>query len=350
MTWYITRESVKGALDSKETARNNAQIDRCIATATDQITGLVRRRFDPLTATLYFEPPRGDVLWFGLRSLSGTPSAVTVDGTALDVADLLVTPYDGPPYDGIRASTSSGASLSGALGAASIAITGSVDAPWGYDLNEPSVGTIAEALDASETGVDLDGPASAEIGVGSVIRVDDERMTVTARAMLTTTVTLSANLTASKADTAVTVSSGAGVTAGETVMIDAEKMTVHEIAGNVLSVTRGVDGTALSAHLSGVTVYAPRTVTVTRGALGTVAASHSTAAAVSVWQPPALVSELALAYALTSLGQGQSGYARMTGSGDNEREASGRGLRQIQADAKREYKRWLHGSAGGSTC
>ncbi len=344
MSWYVTREAVKAALDIKDTARNNAQIDRCCATATDQVAGLLCRQFDPLTGTLYFEPPRGDILWFGTRSLSGTPSAVTVDGVAVTVTDLLVTPYDGPPYDGIRASTESSATLSGTLGARSIAITASVDAPWGYDLIEPSAGAIAEALDASETAVDLDGPASAAVGVGSVIRVDDERMTVTARTMLTTGVTLSADVTAARADTAITVSAGAGLSIGETVMIGAEKMTVLEIAGNVVLVTRAVDGSALTVHSSGATLYAPRTVTVTRGALGTTAATHSTAATVKVWQPPALVGELALAYALTSLGQGQSGYARTTGSGESERESSGRGLRQIQADAIAQYKRWLAGS------
>lgn len=344
MTWYVTREVVKASLDSKETARNNAQVDRCIATATDQVFGLVRRHFDPLVTTLYFEPPRGEILWFGTRSLAGDPASITVDGTAGTVSDFLMTPYDGPPYDGIRVSTSSSATLSGTSGARAIAITSSVDAPWGYDLTEPTVGTIAEALDATETGIDLDGPASAAVGVGTVIRVGDERMTVTARSLLTTGVTLSSGVTASKSDTALTVSSGAGVSQGETVTIDSEKMIVHEIAGNVLSVTRGVDGSALAAHLSAATLYAPRTVTVTRGALGTTAATHSTAAPVKVWQPPALVSELALAYALTSLGQGQSGYARTTGSGDNEREASGRGLRQIQADAVKTYKRWLTGS------
>lgn len=344
-TWYVTRETVKGALDSKETARDNARVDRCIEAATGQVTGLLRRRFDPWTGTLYFEPPRGDILWFGTRSLTGTPTSITVDGTAQTVADFKVTPYDGPPYDGIRAVATSSATLAGTPGTQSIAITGSVDAPWGYDLTELSVGTIAEALDASETGVDLDGPASAAVGIGSVVRVDDERMTVAARSLLSTGVTLSANITASKADTSVTVSSGAGVSAGETVTVGAEKMLVHEVAGNVLLVTRGVDGTVLAAHLSGVTVYAPRTLTVVRGALGTTAATHSTAAAIVVWDPPALVAELALAYALTSLGQSQSGYARTTGSGDGERESSGRGLRQIQADAVKTYKRWLTGSA-----
>lgn len=340
MTWYITRESVKDALDIKESARNSAQIDRCIGSATDSVTGLTRRLFDPWTGTMRYDAPQGDTLWFGRRALVRFDS-IEIDGVAGDTADFTLLPIDdGPPYDGIRADSATTSSLVGAIGTPSISIAG----VWGYDLTELTAGTIAEALDASETGVDLSGAASAAVGVGSVIRVDDERMTVTARSQLSTGVTLAANLTANRADTAVTVSSGAGVSAGETVMIDAEKMTVDEITGNVLIVRRAVDGSTLATHTSNATLYAPRTVTVTRGALGTSAATHSTSATVYVWQPPALVSELALAYALTSLGQSQAGYARSVGSGDSEREASGRGLRQVEADARRRFKRWMVGA------
>lgn len=340
MTWYVTRETVKAALDVKETARNDARIDRCIEAATDDVTGLTRRLFDPWTGTLRYDAPQGETLWFGRRALVRFDS-IEIDGVSGDTANFTLLPIDdGPPYDGIRADSTTSASLTGSTGTPSIAITG----VHGYDLTELTAGAIAEALDASETQVDLDGGASAAVGVGSVIRVDDERMTVTGRSLLTTGVTLSANVSASKADTGVSVSSGAGVTAGETVTIDSERMTVDDIAGNTLIVRRAVDGTTLATHTSGATLYAPRTVTVTRGALGTTAATHSTSAAVYVWQPPALVGELALAYALTALGQSQAGYARSVGSGDNEREASGRGLRQIEADARRRFKRWMSGA------
>lgn len=340
MTWYVTRETVKGALDIKETARNDARIDRCIESATDDVTGLTRRLFDPWSGTLRFDSPRGDTLWFGRRALVRFDS-ISIDGVAGDTADYTLLPIDdGPPYDGIRADSATTSSLAGATGTPSISIAG----VWGYDLTELTAGTIAEALDAAETGVDLSGAASAAVGVGSVIRVDDERMTLTARSQLSTGVTLSANLTANRADTAVTVSDGSALSVGETVMIDAEKMTVDEIAGNALIVRRAVDGSTLATHTSSATLYAPRTVTVTRGALGTSAATHSTSATVYVWRPPALVGELALAYALTSLGQSQAGYARSVGSGDNEREASGRGLRQIETDAKRRFKRWMIGA------
>lgn len=340
MTWYITRESVKAALDSKETARNNAQVDRCIASATDQIRGLLRLDFDPLTTTRYFDPPSGPELWFDKRLLARIDS-MTVDDVAVDTADYNLLPPDGPPYYGIRADSLTSATLSGNSGTPSIAITGL----WmGDALTELTLGATAEALDASETGVDLDGTTSAAVGVGTVIRIGEERMTVTARSQLSTGVTLSSDLTASKGYSGLVVSSGASLAVGETVMIDSEKMMIHEIAGNAVIVSRAVDGSVLASHTSGVAIYAPRTVTVTRGALGTDAASHSSGVTVYAWDPPALVGELALAYALTSLGQGQAGYARTIGSGESEREAAGRGLRQIEARAVAAYKLWRFGA------
>lgn len=340
MIWYVTRETVKGALDIKSTARTDAQVDRCIEAATGQVTGLLRRRFDPWTGTRRFPSTYG-TLWFGERALVRL-DALTVDDVAQDTADYLLLPVDdGPPYDGIVADvTSAAAGLVGSTSRYPISAVG----VWGYDLVETTAGATAEALDASETAVDLTGPASAAVGVGSVLRVDDERMAVTGRAQLSTGVTLGANVGAGKADTSVQVSSGAGVTAGETVLVDAEKMLVHEVAGNVLVVTRAVDGSVLAAHTSGTTVYAPRTVTVERAVLGTTAATHVDASTVRVWQPPALVVELATAYALTALGQQQAGYARTVGAGENEREAAGRGLRQIETDAKQTFKRWMVGA------
>src|SRR5690606_22447868 len=55
--WYTTRETVKAALDYKETARNDAQVDRAIESASRAVEGLLHRRFYPETATRYFDWP-----------------------------------------------------------------------------------------------------------------------------------------------------------------------------------------------------------------------------------------------------------------------------------------------------
>ncbi|MBH1939043.1 hypothetical protein I5Q34_33110, partial [Streptomyces sp. AV19] len=98
----------------------------------------------------------------------------------------------------------------------------------------------------------------------------------------------------------------------------------------VLTVKRAWDGSVLAAHAANADIYTPRTLTVTRGALGTTAAAMSAGDDVYRWDPPGPVRELTVAEALTSLLQGQSGYARVVGSGEAQREASGRGLRDLR--------------------
>jgi hypothetical protein len=107
-------------------------------------------------------------------------------------------------------------------------------------------------------------------------------------------------------------------------------MLIEDIAGNNLTVRRAWDGSTIAAHSVGATVYAPRTLTVTRGALGTTAATHLTAASVYRWDAPGPVRQLCVAEALTDLLQGRSGYARTAGAGENEREATGRGLKDLR--------------------
>jgi len=107
-------------------------------------------------------------------------------------------------------------------------------------------------------------------------------------------------------------------------------MRVDDIAGNTLVVTRAWDGSTIAAHSVGATVYAPRMLTVQRAALGTTAATHLTSASVYRWDPPGPVRQLCVAEALTDLLQGRSGYARTAGAGENEREATGRGLKDLR--------------------
>ncbi len=70
-----------------------------------------------------------------------------------------------------------------------------------------------------------------------------------------------------------------------------------------------------------------------RAALGTTAATHLTAAPVLRWAVPSLAAELNLAYAINNVLQRQSGYARTSGSGDNETEYTGRGIRWLEKQA-----------------
>lgn len=331
--WYCTREDVKKALDVKETARNDAQVDRAIEAATRTVDGLTHRRFWPHAGTRYFDwpNPQGGRTW---RLWLDDIEAVSIDalvagGVTIPATDYLLEPVNsGPPYNRIEVDlSSSSAFAAGPTHQRAIAATGL----WGgCPAAEAPAGALAEALDATETAVDV--TDCAAIGVGHIIRADSERMIVTGKQMLDTGQNLGGNLTASTADVTVPVSTGSAYAVDEVILVDSERMLIVDIAGNNLTVKRAWDGTVLAAHTLGADIYAPRTLVVTRGALGTSAGTHDTAAALARHVVPGLVRNYALALALDTLLQERSGYAREVGSGDNTQEATGRGLRALRDD------------------
>ncbi|MET9012329.1 hypothetical protein ABZX74_15625 [Streptomyces olivaceoviridis] len=332
--WYATREEIKAELDVKETARSNARIDRALADATEAIHGLLHRRFYPTVATRYFDWPSSQYrpswrVWLDDSELISLTS-VTSGGVTIPLDDVLLEPNrSGPPYTRLELNIGTSAAWGGgSTYQRDITITGL----WGYRNDETTLGVTAEALDASETSIDVDAATSAAVGVGSLLRIDSERVIVTGRTQLDTGQTLGgAGLTNINNSVTVTVQSGGAFAAGETILIDGERMRVDDIAGNTLVVTRAWDGSTIAAHAAGAAIYAPRALTVERGALGTTAATHALGAAVILWVPPGPVRQLCIAEALTDLLQGRSGYARTAGSGENERETSGRGLADLRA-------------------
>lgn len=163
-------------------------------------------------------------------------------------------------------------------------------------------------------------------------------MLVTGRSMLTTGQTLQTPLTASNANVTVAVTTGSAYSVDEVILLDSERMLIVDIAGNQLTVKRAWDGSVLAAH-TGSTIFAPRTLTVTRGFLGTTPATHLSAAPIARHLVPALISGATIALALNQLLQEQAGYARTAGSGDHQRENTGRGVRAILKDASTTYGR-----------
>lgn len=335
--WLATREEIKAELDVKETARSNARIDRALADATDAVHGLCHRIFYPVVATRYFDWPNGQYarpwrLWLDANELISV-TTLTSGGTTIAASDYFLEPNTyGPPYNRIEIDLDSSAAFGGGdTHQRDIGIAG----VWaGCPLVEPLAGATVEALDTTETGIDVDAATSAAVGVGSLLRIDSERVIVTSRTQLDTGQNLGGNLTASNNNVSVSVSDGTGYAVDEVILIDSEKMRVDEIAGNTLTVTRAWDGTTLAAHTSGADIYAPRTLTVARGALGTTAATHSTSATVYRWDAPGPARQLCIAEALNDLLQGRSGYARTAGSGESEREVTGRGIGDLR---KRVY-------------
>ena len=338
-TWITTREVVKSALDSKETARNNAQIDRAIESASRSVEGLLHRRLAPTLATRYFDWPnqqyaRAYRLWLDENDLISVTS-VTAGGTAISASDYFLEPVNsGPPYNRLELDLGSAAAFGGGdTHQRSIAITGL----WGIGDDSEPAGILAAAI-SSTSATSCNVSDSSLIGVGSILKVDSERLIVTEKSWLTTSQTLQTPLTASQANVTVAVTTGSAYNIGEVILLDSERMLILDISGNNLTVKRAWDGSALAAH-TGSTIYAPRTLTLTRGALGTVAATHLISAPITKWAPPALIRDLVVAEALNALQQETSGYAHTIGSGESERETLGRGLSDIRKAALRAYGR-----------
>lgn len=345
---YCTREMAQRALDVRETARAAGQIDRAIEAAADAIdggalgatrgSGLLKRRFFPELETRYFDWPnsqraRSWRLWLDQHELISV-TTLTAGGTTIAASDYFLYPSDGPPYNRLEIDLDSSAAFaSGDTHQRAIAITG----VWGYTTDTASAGTLAEALDASETAVDVSD--SSLIGVGDLIQVDSERMLVTNKTMLDTGQNIGGNLTASNSDVTVAVSDGTGYAVDEVILVDSERMLIVDIAGNNLTVKRAWDGSVLAAHTSGADIYALRTLTVVRGAYGTTAATHDSGAAISRHEVPSLVRDLSLGLALVQLLGEQAGYARTAGSGEGQREVTGRGLAALRRDCYAAYGR-----------
>ncbi|RSS92453.1 hypothetical protein EF919_18135 [Streptomyces sp. WAC02707] len=310
---YATREDVQRALDVQLSARSSRQIDRALQSASRDVEGLCHRVFYPWQGERRFDWPASQYrpswrVWLDDAELISLTS-VSSGGNAIPVDDLLLEPNrSGPPYNRIEINIGTSAAWGGGdTHQQDITITGL----WGYRNTETTLGTSTAALaSTTATTLTVDGDTSASVGVGSLLRIDEERMIVTGRTMASTGQTLAADLGVQKNGTTVTVADASGFAVDETILIDGERMQIVDIAGSTLVVERAVDGSTLAAHTTGTTIYAPRTLTVTRGALGTTAATHSSDSSVHRWDPPGLVRDLTIANTLNRILQEQAGYAR----------------------------------------
>ncbi|MES9522463.1 hypothetical protein [Streptomyces capoamus] len=338
--WYATREDIMHALDVQTTARNRRQIDAALEAASRAVEGLCHRQFYPSVDTKYFDWPTSQYrpswrLWLDDSTLISLTS-VTSGGVAIDLADVLLEPNrSGPPYTRLELNIGTSAAWGGgSTYQRDITITGL----WGYRNDETTLGALTAAVPTSTaTTVTVDGPTSAAVGVGSVLRLDSERLLVTERRQTSTGQT--GTLTASKGDTTLTVADGTAFAVDEVLLLDAERVRVDDIAGNTLVVERAYDGTVLAAHAAA-TIYAPRTLTVTRGALGTTATAHSGGATVYVWQPPGLIRQLVKAEAIWALLQERAGWFRKSSTaGNSSAEVSRSALDALRDQAYTEHGR-----------
>lgn len=336
---YASREDVKRALDIVETARADDQIDRALASASDVVEAWLLRRFYPEIDTRFFDwPDRSGArpwrLWLGRDELLSV-TTLTSGGTVIAAADFFLEPNTGPPFTHLEINLGSSASFStGDTHQRAIEIAG----VFGYSEDTESAGTVVTAINASITTVDAS-DGTALIGVGDLLQLEDERVTVTDKSFMAPAGTH--ELTAAVAigsSATIDVTDGTEFVPGEVILVDAERMLIIDVNGNTLAVKRAWDGSTLAAHSLGADVLVQRRLTVRRGVLGTTAASHSTVAIAKHVVPP-MVRSLTVAEAMAVLLQERTGYARVIGAGEGESEVRGVGLADLRDQALRAYGR-----------
>lgn len=348
MVWYATRERVMRAADVKATAYLASEIDTAIGSATRAVDALIRRGDEtrpglaPWTGSITFDWPtyaeRDDFLIsLDPHSIISITSAVS-GGTTITSSAYGYPPKYGAPFDRLAVSRSGTASFDpgDAGGQRSLVVTG----VWaGTPVTESAKSTwlLAGNPNASITTLTLNAP----LGVGNLVRIDSERVIITERYWATSAQT--GTLAADRAAQSLTVSDGTAFFVGEELLIEAERVLVRDITGNILIVQRAVSGTTLAAHTAAL-IYYSRSFEVERGALGTTAAAHAANALLYIWKPPPLAESLCVAYALDQRSQESSAYARTVGSGEGERNASGAGLKVLEERVLAAYGRVLSGA------
>lgn len=331
---YCTRDDVLRASDVAGSLSQAREADRAVCQGADATDKLLNRVFYPVTATKRYRwPARSQQapawrLWIDGDAQLISLTTLSSGGVTIAPSSVFLEPQDtGPPYDRIELdiSTATGFSV-GTTPQRSIVITGT----WGYAADTAAVGTLGASINSSVTTVQVSN--SSTVGPGDLLYCGTEAMLVTDSAYVTTSQTLQSALTADSSVVSVSVTTGSSYAAGELVLLDSELMEITAVTGNTLTVNRAVQGTVLAAH-TGSTIYAPRQLTVTRGYAGSTAASHTSGDALTRNLPPALVSSLNLAYALTALGEQAGGYARPAGSGSRTSPQPGAGLPGLESQA-----------------
>lgn len=344
---YTTRETIKRALDQGEVARNNRNIDRCIESASRNVELLCHRTFYPHHDIKYFNWPnvQGALpwrLWLDDNDIISLEAA-TSGGRTIPTANILLEPNtSGPPYNRVEINIGTSSAFGGgSTYQQDVALTGL----WGWNDDHINGGTTIEALDSSETEVDVDAEVSMQVGVGSILKIDSERMLVTERKQLDTGQTVGGSgLTPSKGDTSLTVQDGSLFEVDETILIQSERVLITEIAGNTLTIERAFEGSTSAAHAAGTAIYAPRTLVVQRGALGSIPAAHASGSSLYIWRVPPGVRQYVTAEAIHELMQEQTGWFRtMSASsifgGTAKRAATVEALIDLREQTYRTYGR-----------
>ncbi|SEO83468.1 hypothetical protein [Actinacidiphila rubida] len=322
--WYATREDVRSALSSASTARSDEQIDRAIETGSRAVDDLCQRSFAPVLATRYKDWPslQRTRAWKLYLDRDEVISVQTLTSAGVEIPDTDYYPEpvnSGPPYTRIETRLDRPSMFNtGQTHQRAIAITG----VFGYRDDSVTASSLTASIDASQASITIDTPSA--VGVGSLLRIGDERLIVTGKTIGNTGQVLQTPLAAKKDAVLLDAADGSRFAKGDVIKLGAESMLVRAVASNQLTVERAFDGTVLDSH-SADAIWAATTLTVARGVCGTTAATAASGAPVTRWVAPAQARTLAIAEAMCTLLSEQAGYARTV------RAQAGTGTRSVAA-------------------
>lgn len=322
--WFATREDVRSALSSASAARDDAQIDRALESASRDVESLCQRDFQPVLTTRVKDWPSDQTsrswrVWLDRDELI-TPTLVLSAGVEIPATDYYLEPANsGPPYNRIETRLDRPSAWNaGDTHQHAVGITG-----WfGHSDQQVPAGSLVGGIDATTTAVTVGDSTAA--GVGDLLRCGTERMTVTGKRLVSTGQALQSPLSVQKNDVLMQVGDVTAFHPGEVLTLGVERVRVRDIT-DALLVERAYDGTQLDSH-SGEAIWAPRKLNVTRGAAGTTPATAVDGAQLTRWVAPGLIRTLTIAEAMTTLYNEQAGYARTVRS-----QAGASGSRSVAA-------------------
>jgi hypothetical protein len=359
------------SIDVQDSLLAVAAADRAIASASDDIDGMMRRQFYPVDGLKIFNWPNYQYAqpwryWLerwdcvALTQLLSPGNTGGQSGTQIPLWQVFLEPVNperGFPFTRIELDRSTVAAWGiGPTPQHSIWAYGT----WGFTADADNVATLAANIGSSDATITVSNGAGCGAGdvlivgygrgaapyptylgtAGAIAPYLGERVIVTDKTAIASGLTLAGTgcTTVSGADNQLaTTGTGTAPQAGEVVQIDGERMYVESVTGGVATVRRSWDGTVLSAHTTGTAVYVYRQLSVIRGELGTTAAAATAGTAVYRHRPPQLIRDLCIGIAEDQMMQEPSGYSRTVAVDQAQIPASGISLAAKINRAKRRF-------------
>ena len=247
-------------------------------------------QFIPVTQARRRDGPGGRVLFVDpLLSIT----SIVDDTVTLVSTDYLLYPngrhWDFGPYTRIEIDPDSASLGAWTAKRDDIVITGK----WGkYDHSLTTSTTVANATQIAADGTALLVANGSKVSPGMILLIESEQLLVRATGARSAAVSL-LNEALDATETDVDVDNGAEFNIGEVIRVETEDMLIEDIATHTLTVQRGWNGTQPTAHANDTAISMYRTYTVERGVNGTTAAAHASGTAINRYVPPGDVNWLA---------------------------------------------------------